>query len=123
MSVLYIGVAIFVTCLLLALPLFPFWKFCRRLKSHHPAFYMAGPFDFRSLVAEPGRMPQLLDLIHKSAGSLEAANNDRELLKWARVADGLWQMAPRGFLGQVGFVLIFLYFTWFLSGVILKFIG
>lgn len=120
MNPVFLAVVIFVTCLLLSFPIFPFWKFCRRLKNYHPGLYAQGPFDIRSILSESGRVSQLAGIAHSCAANLEAANGDKELLKWARICDGLWQMAPRTFLAQIGYAAAFLYFAWFLTGVIMR---
>lgn len=116
MSPLYLLVVLFVTSLLLALPLFPFWKFCSRLKSHHPAAWASqGPFDLRTVLATSGAFANLVAVVRAAALSLDAAGNDPVLLKWARLAAGVWKLSPRSFLAQVGYTLVLLYFIFIFS--------
>lgn len=121
MSPFYLAVIVLSAMLILGLLLFPFWKFACRVKNAHPSLWAArGPFGLIALLSETGRMAAFIELITETAASLPAAQNDKKLLTWARVSNGLWSMAPRNFIGQVLFALGFVYFTWFISSIIFK---
>lgn len=124
MSPFYLAVIVLSASILIGVLLFPFWKFCSRLKAQHPALWQSrGPFGLMALLSESARITELLALVRETAASLPAAQNDRKLLTWARISDGLWGMAPRGFLSQVIFAMVFIYFTWFLSSLMFKIAG
>lgn len=107
-SVIYIIIVFFVTCLLLAFPLFPFWKVWRRLKGNHPALWAdKGPFDLHTMTAHPSVVNNFMGII----ADKNASKDDPELAKWAGLAHEISKMAPRSFLAQVGYFFVFLYFV------------
>ena len=116
-SVIYIIIVFFVTCLLLAFPLFPFWKVWRRIKSNHPALWAdKGPFDVHTMTAHPSVVRNFMEIIADKG----TAQGDAELTKWAGLAHEISKMAPRSFLAQIGYFFVFLYFVAFFTRLILQ---
>lgn len=120
MNIVYIFVVFLVTSLLLAPPLFPFWKVWHRVKYHHPDLWAAkGPFTVMDFVTGTGVLRSFLDIVALADKDEELQRRDPELVKWARLAREVWKMMPRSFLWQIGYVLIFLYFVAFFTGLIM----
>lgn len=119
MAIFYIVVAGLVMILLLALPLFPFCKVWKRLKTHHPGLWASkGPFDPVSLMAHPNLVRGFLDIVALADKDETLLNSDPELIKWCRVSREVWKMMPRSFLAQIGYALVFLYFVGFFTSAI-----
>ncbi len=120
-DLIYILVVICVICLLLAIPLYPFWKVRARLKSHHPDIWAAkGPFDMLTLMAHGSAVREFLEIITLAEKDEELKKRDPELVKWAGLGREIMRMLPRSFLGQLGYVLVFMYFVWFLTTLIMS---
>ena len=112
MPVVYIVVAVFVIALLLSIPLFPFWKVWSRIKSHHQNIWLsAGPFEVMSMIASPGLAGIFIDVLIRMETDKELQARDPVLGKWVRMSMELLRMMPKTFLSQLGYFLLFLYFT------------
>lgn len=121
MSVVYIVVVFLVTALLLFIPFFPFWKFLKRLKSHHPDIWnRKGPFDFFDLITTPGLLDNLMEALDEVARDETLKQGDPDLVKWCRMAQDIWRMAPRSFPAQIAYALVFFYFAGVLTSLLLK---
>jgi hypothetical protein len=119
MAIVYIVVAFFVTVLLLSIPLFPFCKVVGRIKSHHPKLWQSrGPFTLRVMTADGNVVRTLFDIIQTADAEGSDTAKDLTLVKWARLSRDVWAMAPRGFVAQVCYFFIFLFFVGFLTSVI-----
>jgi hypothetical protein len=119
-KLVYIFVVFLVTSLLLALPLFPFWKTWKRVKDHHPDLWASkGPFDFMNLITHSELVRSFMDIVALADRDEELVKRDPELIKWTRLSREVWKMAPRSFGMQILYFFIFLYFTWFLTSLIL----
>jgi len=120
MPVVYLVTVFFVIALLLSLPLFPFWKVWDRLKNHYPDIWNAkGPFDISSLLTAPALLNDFLGIIEAATTDEAMKKSDPELVKWCNMAQGIRAMGPKSFPAQVGYFLIFMYFTGFLTTLIL----
>lgn len=110
-GIVYIVVLIFVTGLLVFLPLFPFCKVWKRLKTHHPDIWAAkGPFDIRTMAAHPNVISEFLAIVNLADRDETLVKKDPELIKWTRFAREIVKMAPRGFVMQVVYFVGFVYF-------------
>jgi hypothetical protein len=120
-DLIYILVVICVICLLLTLPLYPFWKVRARLKSHHPDLWAGkGPFDMMTMMAHGSAVRAVWDIIKDAENDAALQKRDPELTKWAGLAREVARLLPRSFLGQLGYVLVFMYFVWFLTSLIMS---
>lgn len=116
LTILYIFVAACVMTLFIGLPLFPFWKVWKRLKTHHLDLWMAkGPFDLWNLTSHPELVRGFLDIVALADQDETLRNNDPYLVKWTKISREVWKMMPRSFMGQLGVALVFLYFVWFFT--------
>ncbi|HYD18026.1 MAG TPA: hypothetical protein VEF76_06080 [Patescibacteria group bacterium] len=116
MGLLYIVVAALVMCLLLAVPVFPFWKVWKRLKANHPDLWTAkGPFEVRDMAAHPERIRGFLDIVALADKDETLMSRDPELIKWTRFAREVWRMTPRALLGRIGYLLVLVYFVVFFT--------
>lgn len=116
LTILYIFVAACVMTLFIGLPLFPFWKVWKRLKTHHLDLWMAkGPFDLWNLTSHPELVRGFLDIVALADQDETLRNNDPYLVKWTKIAREVWKMMPRSFMSQLGVALVFLYFVWFFT--------
>lgn len=121
MSAVYLVTVVFVIALLLSIPLFPFWKVWGRLKTHHPDVWSAkGPFDISSLLTAPALLDDFLGIIEAATNDDPLKKRDPELVKWCNMAQGIRAMGPKSFPAQVGYFLIFLYFTGFLTTLLMS---
>lgn len=121
MGIVYLFVSALVICLLLAIPLFPFWKVWKRVRDHHPDIWASkGPFDLRSLVSGTGALRDFMTVVSLADRDEELIKQDAVLVKWARIAREVWKMMPRSFFGQVGAFLIFLYFVGFFTSLVMR---
>jgi hypothetical protein len=119
-NIVYLFVVFLVTSLLLALPLFPFWKVWSRVKNYHPDLWMSkGPFTVMDFVTGTGVLRSFLDIVALADKDEELMRRDPELVKWARLAREVWKMAPRSFLWQIIYAIIFIYFAAFFTGLIM----
>ncbi len=119
-ALLYIVIMFFVTGLLIWLPVFPFWKVWKRLKTHHPDLWAAkGPFDIRTMTAHPETFSGFLEIINLAEKDETLVKKDPELVKWARGAREILKMAPNGFMGQVGYFIVFLWFVLLFSSLLM----
>lgn len=117
---IYMFVVAFVTVLLLALPLFPFWKVWIRIRRRHPDIWAAqGPFDILSLVSKGSTGRALWDVI-VAAKDPQTVKGDKHLVYWARVAREVAGMMPKSFIGQIGAAIVFLYFVLFFSSLLVN---
>lgn len=122
-SLIYMIVTMAVICLLLALPLFPFWKVWKRLKSHHPDLWAGkGPFDVLTMISGTGAVGEFLEIVALAEKDEELIKRDPELIKWTRFSREVLRMLPRSFMAQIGYALIFMYFVIFFSGAVMSFI-
>ncbi len=120
MAVVYIVTVFLVTALLLSIPLFPFWKVSERLKTHHPDIWNSkGPFGILSLLAAPALLGSFFEVLEQVEKDAAMKKNDPELVKWCVMAREVLRMLPRSFPAQIGYFIIFLYFTGFFTSVIL----
>lgn len=116
LTILYIFVAACVMTLFIALPLLPFWKVWKRLKTHHLDLWMAkGPFDLWNLTSHPELVRGFLDIVALADQDETLRNADPYLIKWTKISREVWKMMPRSFMGQLGMALVFLYFVWFFT--------
>ena len=116
LTILYIFVAACVMTLFIGLPLFPFWKVWKRLKTHHLDLWMAkGPFDLWNLTSHPELVRGFLDIVALADKDENLMKADPYLVKWTKIAREVWKMMPRSFMGQLGVALVFLYFVWFFT--------
>ncbi len=119
-ALLYIVIMFFVTGLLIWLPIFPFWKVWKRLKSHHPGLWASkGPFDIRTMAAHPEAFSGFLEIVNLAEKDETLIKKDPELVKWARAAREVLKMAPRGFMAQVGYFFVFLWFVLLFSSLLM----
>ena len=120
-DLIYILVVICVICLLLTIPLYPFWKVRARLKTHHPDLWAGkGPFDMMTMMAHGSAVRAFLDIIKEAKDDEALQKRDPELTKWAGLAREVMRMLPRSFLGQLGYVLVFIYFVGFFTMLIMS---
>jgi len=68
----------------------------------------------------PGILGAFLEVVDKVAGDEAMKKRDPDLVKWCIMVQGVRSMAPRSFPAQVGYFFIFLYFTGFLTSVLLS---
>ena len=116
----YIFVVLLVTSLLLSLPLFPFCKTWLRLKKYHQDLWDAkGPFDIMTMVTHSESVRGFMDILALADRDEELIKRDPELVKWCKLSREVWKLAPRGFMGQIGYFFVFLYFAWFLTSLIM----
>jgi hypothetical protein len=119
-KIVYLVVVLLVTSLLLALPLFPFCKTWLRLKRHHPDLWNSkGPFDIMNLITHSEAVRGFMDIVAVADRDEELAKSDPELIKWTKLSREVWKMAPRSFGMQIVYFFIFLYFTWFLTSMLM----
>lgn len=120
MAVVYIFVVFLVTCFLLCLPLFPFWKVWKRIKDHHPDLWDSkGPFTPRAMLADTYLMRSFFDIITLADRDEVLVARDPELIKWTRVAREVWKVMPRSFGAQIFTFILFLYFVGFFTSLIM----
>lgn len=120
MIIVYIVVVAFVTALLLSIPLLPFWKVWLRIKSHHPDIWRsAGPFEVMSMIASPGLAGIFIDVLIRMENDKDLLGRDPFLRKWVHIAMEVVRMMPRTFMSQIGYFLVFLYFTNLLTTILL----
>ena len=120
MSITYISTVFLVIALLLSIPLLPFWKIWKRLKTHHPEIWnVKGPFDPLSLMATPMCFDNFLKAIDAVESDKEFKQRDPYLVKWCVVAREVRGLIPKSFLGQVCYFLIFFCFTGILTSAFL----
>lgn len=123
-GLLYIVVIIFVTLLFIWAPLFPFYKAWKRLRDYHPDIWAAkGPFDIRTLTAYPASVSGFLEIVSLADRDETLTKKDPELIKWTRAAREVWKMAPRGFLSQIGYAFVFIWFVLLFSSLIMGLFG
>lgn len=121
MDIVYIVILLLVTALLLSIPLFPFWKVWRRLKSHHPKRWAEqGPFDLHSMMAHPAIISTLMDIIKTYETDPAIKKRDPVLIKWTKWAREVLEMVPKSFLTQIGYALVFIYFVSFFTSTIMS---
>lgn len=119
-KLVYIFVVLLVTSLLMALPLFPFWKTWARLKAKHPDLWASkGPFDIMNLVTHSEVVRSFMDIVALADRDEELMKRDPELIKWTRLSREVWRMAPRSFGQQILYFFIFLYFVYFFTHLLL----
>lgn len=131
MSVVYIVIVFLVTVLLLAIPLFPFWKVASVARKRHPALWMEyGPADIRTFLAYPGMLLELPRQVAKASKDKSGENpahvairRDSELIKWTRMALEVRKIAPKSFIGQIGAVIVFLWFLILFTNMIGSIVG
>lgn len=112
MVIVYIVVAAFVMVLLLSIPLFPFWKVWRRIKTHHPAIWTsAGPFEPRDMISSPGLIGIFLQVIIRMEADKALLSADPVIAKWCHLAMDVVRHVPRTWAARLGYFIIFLYFT------------
>jgi hypothetical protein len=112
-----------VICMLAFIPLYPFWKVWKRLKTHHPDLWAAkGPFDVLTMISGTGAIGEFLEIIALAEKDEELIKRDPYLIKWTRLSREVVRMMPRSFMGQIGCVLIFIWFAIFFSGVFMNFL-
>lgn len=108
MYVVYIFIGLFVTALLLALLLFPFWKVWRRLRDHHPDIWQsAGPFAVRDMLRSWGLAGIFIDVIVKINRDKDRQAQDPTLAKWVRACVELIRMFPRTWGARIGTLALF----------------
>ena len=101
MSITYISTVFLVIALLLSIPLLPFWKIWKRLKTHHPEIWnVKGPFDPLSLMATPMCFDNFLETINMVESDKEIKRSDPYLVKWCVVALEVRDLIPKSFCGQ-----------------------
>lgn len=116
MDIVYIVILLLVTGLLLGIPFFPFWKVWRRLATHHPKRWAeSGPFDLRTMMAHPSVISAFMDIVRTYETDPAVKKRDPVLVKWARWSREVLHMAPRSFLAQIGYALVFIYFVSFFT--------
>lgn len=121
MGILYIVITILVMVLLVGLPLFPFCKVWKRIKTHHQDLWVSkGPFGIVDLMAHPEYVRGFLDIVALADKDETLMKQDPELVKWCRISREVWKMMPKSFIGQVFLVFLFLYFAWFFSSAIVR---
>ncbi len=110
MWVVYIFIGFFVTALLLAALLFPFWKVWRRLSSHHPDIWQAaGPFEARDMIRSPGLIGIFIDVTVKINRDRERQAQDPVLAKWVRASVEIIRMFPRTWGARILTLIVFFY--------------
>lgn len=123
MDRVYIVILLLVSGLLLSIPLFPFWKVWRRLKTHHPKRWAEkGPFDLRNMMAHPSVFAAFLEIVKTYATDPQVGKRDPVLAQWTKWAQEVLHMAPRSFLAQIGYTFVFIYFVSFFTSMIMGFI-
>ena len=123
-SLIYMIVMMCVICLLAAIPLYPFWKVWKRLKTHHQDLWLGkGPFDVLTMITGTGAVSEFLEIIALAEKDEELIKRDPELIKWTRMSREVIRMLPRSFMGQIGYTIIFVWFTIFFSGLIMRFLS
>ncbi len=121
MFIFYNSAVFLVIVLLLSIPLSPFWKVWKRLKTHHPEIWnVSGPFDFLSLMATPRCLDSFLEVISMVESDEEIKQSDPYLVKWCVMAQEVWDLVPKSFLGQLFYFILFFCFTGILTSVLLK---
>jgi hypothetical protein len=120
MAVVYIVTVLLVTALLLSIPLFPFWKVWTRLKAYPDIWNAKGPFDLMSLLGTPALAGDFIDVLIEIKKDEHLKRRDPYLVKWAAMAVEIYLMLPRSFVAQVGWFILFMYFTGVLTSVLLS---
>ena len=64
-----------------------------------------------SMIASPGLAGIFIDVLIRMENDKELQARDPYLGRWVRTAMEVLRMMPRTFLSQIGYFLIFLYFT------------
>jgi hypothetical protein len=96
MIIVYIVISLFVTALLLAVLLFPFWKVWARIKTHHPDIWRsAGPFEPEQMLASPGLAGIFTDVVVRMNRDKALQAADPYLAKWVRVCIEEMRLLPR----------------------------
>ena len=112
MIVVYIVAAAFVMVLLLSIPLFPFWKVWKRIKTDHTDIWKsAGPFEPRDMIASPGLIGIFLQVVIRMSRDKALLGTDPVLGKWCHVAMDVIEHVPRTWSARLGTLIVFLYFT------------
>jgi hypothetical protein len=123
MFVVYIVTVFLVTALLLFFPLYPFCKVANIVRARHADIWNAqGPFTLSEFVSSSAALSGFFDFIAAGAKDETLKQKDPELARWCNVAQSVDNLRPRSFPAQVGYFLIFLYFTGTLTSLILSFL-
>ena len=110
-----------VSALLLAIPLYPFWKVWKCIKEKHPDIWAQyGPFDLNNLLATTEIQNNFFKVINKGGDDEKLKGRDPELATWLRIAREVSKMAPRSFGRQVLYFFIFLFFVGTFTGTIVS---
>lgn len=124
MSLVYFFVVFLVTSLLMAIPLLPFCKVWMRLKTHHPDIWHGkGPFDFRSMLSHGILVTDFLDIAKTSHTDADISARDPVLARWSMYCKQISEMAPKNFMMQIVYLVVFLYFVGFFCKLIFGIIG
>lgn len=73
-----------------------------------------------TMMAHGSSVRAFWDIIKESESDDALKKRDPELVKWAGLAREVARLLPRSFLGQLGYVLVFMYFVWFLTTLIMS---
>ncbi len=110
MWVVYIFIAVFVTALLLAGLLFPFWKVWKRIRDHHRDIWQAaGPFEVRDMLRSTGLAGIFIDVIVKINRDKARQEKDPALAQWVRACIEIIRMAPRTWGMRIIYLIVFIY--------------
>jgi hypothetical protein len=116
MFIVYIAVAVFVMTLLLAIPLFPFWKVWARLKTQHPDIWQsAGPFQPADMLRSHGLISIFIQVVIRISTDTALQQRDPLLVKWSRMSVEVMRLMPRTLASQAAYVIIFVYLAYRLT--------
>lgn len=108
-----------VSALLLAIPLFPFWKVLKIIREKHQDIWLQyGPFDLGNLFSTTEIQRNFFKVINKGGTDDKLKGNDPELATWLRICREVSNMAPRSFIRQVAYFLIYMFFVGTFTGTI-----
>jgi hypothetical protein len=90
------------------------------LKAHHPDIWEEkGPFDIRTMTSYGTVFSSFIGFISTAGQDESLKAKDAELVSWCNGAREVIRMMPKSFLGQVGYVMIFIYFVFFFTTALL----
>jgi hypothetical protein len=114
--IIYPLVIVCVTCFLVALPFFPFWKVWARLRSHHKDIWDShGGFPPRAFLTDADKLAEFLRIVSLAERDVVLRERDPVLVRWTRAAVAVWRMVPGSLAGRVLSLAVLCYLVWALS--------
>lgn len=110
-TAVYTLILFFVSALFLALPLYPWVKLLRMLKTdHYDTWRGLGKPDMMAILSFPAVRGAVLDFVIQIDKTPYWRENDKQVAKYARLCREIWLMLPTSFGKQVfiAFILLFI---------------